>query len=104
MDGATEHPPAWLMAAVDQRIALMDEIAGDLPLLAGDRTLVMTPLTEPKEGATQEEFEAWNRMCDRCGKDCRGSDFYTGHLHRMWKGTKLLFTFGVCPECKALSE
>lgn len=95
-----EIAPAWLVALIDQRIALMDELAGDLPQLADANTIVMTPLTEPREGASEEEFAIWNRQCDRCKADCRGKDFYTGHMHRAWKGMKLLFTFGVCAACK----
>jgi hypothetical protein len=98
----TEVIPAWLTAKVDQRLALMEEMAGELPSLANDKTLIMTPLTEPREGATQAEFEIWNRTCDNCGKDCTGLDFYTGHMVRLWKGAKLMFTFGVCTECREI--
>lgn len=104
MTRKTELPP-WLRAMVDQRLALMSEMMDpDLVKDAGP-SVVMTPLTEPGEGATQEELERWDRTCDRCGKDCTENHlFYTGNLTEDWQGIQVIFTFGVCHKCRYEGE
>lgn len=94
--------PAWVIAKVDQRLALMDEVLG--PAVAGldEYAAVMTPLTEPGENATPAEMLRWERACDNCDRYCR-DEFYTGHYRVEHKGTKVIFTFGSCPACKDLT-
>lgn len=97
--------PAWLAAAVDQRIALMrDKIGPGFAELADNTNLVMTPLTEPAEGATDAEREKWERTCDRCGVYCNSfARFYTGAVQRELDGVQVTLMFGVCHRCKEAS-
>jgi len=98
-----ESEPAWLAAKVDQRLALMEEHMGDVSKLPTH--FVMTPLTEPEENASKEEFDHWERTCDNCGVYCPWpTDFYTGTTVRMRGETQVIFTFGVCATCKKLGE
>ena len=94
----TEKLPPWLTALVDQRLALMAEHLTGLPFNPGQ--LIMSPLTEPDENATDAERARWDRTCDRCGKFCTDSDnFYTGHLMRTLRnGQPVYLLFGVCEE------
>jgi hypothetical protein len=87
--------PAWLTHLVDQRMALINDKA--TPLLP-EHALVMTPLTEPPEGATEAQYRRWDRTCDCCQTFCPpGKDFYTGHLVReLSDGRPVYMTFGVC--------
>lgn len=89
--------PAWLVAAVDQRLALLEEKFSNIPLT---RTLVMSPLEEPLEGATEEEYQQWERSCSHCKVYCPPeTKFRTGHAEAMLKsGTPVLLCFGVCPD------
>lgn len=87
--------PAWLTAKVDQRLALMADKMGDINL---DYSVVMTPVSEPREGATREEMVRWERSCDNCGLFCPGA-FYTGTTTRKGFDTQVIFTFGACPKC-----
>lgn len=85
--------PPWLTAAVDQRLALLADA-----IRASDIGLVMTSLTEPPETATPEERASWDRRCDRCGKDCTHTSFFTGHVQRELDGVQVIFVFGVCAQ------
>jgi len=116
-------PPAWLIAAVDQRLALMEEAIGETvaegiemfhaltgyrpgedvdvvsKVMAGD--IMMTPLTEPREGASKEELDRWERSCDNCGTWCPdGQLFFTGQMVRDFHGSQVIIIFGMCPLCK----
>jgi hypothetical protein len=92
--------PAWLTAAIDQRLALMVEVMGPSTFpLAKNYGVMLTPLTEPEEDATQAEMDRWDRTCDNCGKDCTGLEFFAGSAMRSAFGTNVCFTFGVCAEC-----
>lgn len=95
----TDTLPTWLIAKVDQRLALMEQALKDEPEQA---QLIMSPLTEPRPGATRVEYLRWDRSCDGCGKYCPNSDdFYTGHLIRnLRNGQPVYLTFGVCADCK----
>jgi hypothetical protein len=103
--GEVKAEPAWLLAKVDQRLALMkdklDSPEGRLALSVMD--VVLTPLVEPPEGSTKEQFERWDRTCDNCGKYCP-TTLFTGHVIRQFMGTKVNMMFGVCPECKEINE
>ena len=93
--------PAWLSAAVDQRIAFMKHMMGGS--LPQGQQIIMTTLTEPSAGenATKADFERWERTCDHCGRYCRPlEDFYTGHSDETVDGQRVMITFGCCPECK----
>lgn len=88
--------PAWLTSKVDQRLALLEE---HLPVPPDDKVIVMTPLTEPRPGATRRELNHWERTCDACDKFCRHEPFFTGHLTRHLKnGLTVAITFGVCEQ------
>src|SRR5215470_3360685 len=102
MSGGTVEP-TWLAAKIDQRLALMKE-KGALDIARESGTnFVMTPLTEPDEGASKAEFEAWDRTCDNCGAYCPyPTDFYTGNSVRHEGVVQIVFTFGVCATCKEL--
>lgn len=93
--------PAWLLAKIDQRIALFtDRMPEDLVKPYG---IVMTPLTEPRPGATVEEMERWERTCDNCDIYVpEGQVFYTGHSSRVIHGKQAIVTFGACARCAAL--
>jgi hypothetical protein len=100
-----EQTPAWLTAKVDQRVALILEVMGAAVKGIDDYTTVMTPLTEPAEGASPAEIQRWERMCDNCGRYCGvGEDFFTGHLVRDVEGHQVVFMFGSCPRCVEKEE
>lgn len=94
-----DEQPAWLVAAVDQRLALMLD---HLPPLTrpGPGTVIMTPLSEPNENATAEEWARWERTCDRCHTYVPDDEpFYTGHVQREHRdGFTVVVMFGVCAE------
>lgn len=95
--------PAWLVHLIDQRLALIeDKLGASVP----DTNLIMTPLTEPGEKATQREFDQWDRTCDHCGRYCKAPRlFYTGHIVRQLRcNTTVYMTFGVCQRCKPSLE
>lgn len=86
--------PAWLMAAIDQRIAKVDEALGsNIP-----EAIVMTMLTEP-EG---DNSERWERTCDNCGTFVpEGTEFFTGTVSgKLRTGMPIVITFGSCRACK----
>lgn len=86
--------PAWLTSLVDQRMALIDQAIAVSPA-----PLIVTPLQEPPEGATDQEYERWDRSCDCCGKDCLHENFYTGQVMRTAQcGAQVIITYGVCQE------
>lgn len=92
--------PAWFISRVDQRVALVqDVVGGKWPF----PTVVLTPLTEPPESATQEQRLRWERTCDNCGTHCpQGTAFYTGHVSRELPDKRqVIITFGVCKSCCA---
>jgi hypothetical protein len=97
--------PAWLIAKIDQRLALLDEtklpqsLQSDVWNQAAVTAIVMA-LEEPDEDATPEQRAAWERQCDNCGTDCSTTDFYTGHIQKVKGTVTVLITFGVCPTCK----
>jgi hypothetical protein len=88
--------PAWLEAAVDQRLALIDKHLRVTPA-----PLIITPLAEPPENSTALQRARWERSCDCCGKYCPypREDFYTGHVQRTAKsGALVIITLGVCKD------
>ncbi len=85
--------PAWLTAAVDQRVALLTE-SGALSALQ-EAKLVVTTLKDPPED-TKEALDKWERTCDCCGKDCRNEDFYTSHVSKDVGLFQVVITYGVC--------
>jgi hypothetical protein len=99
--------PAWLSAKVDQKLALMSEVFSLMPDKLVEKSLseydtMLTPLTEPKEGATPADFERWDSTCDNCGAYCPGT-LFTGQVLRLKWNTKIIFMFGVCKTCKVLT-
>lgn len=96
--GEPQDEPPWLTAKVDQRLALMvEKTGGKFP----EGALVAMPLTEPDDGASQEEIERWDRSCDNCGKFIPlGELLYTGSLMReLESGQRVLINFGACATC-----
>src|SRR4051812_4755289 len=94
--------PMWLKAKIDQRLALMEEHMGNAADVPAQ--VVLTPLTEPAEHASKAERDRWERTCDNCGTYCPAEKpFYTGHVVRMRGEVQVIFMFGVCAPCKALS-
>lgn len=93
-------PPPWLVAMVDQRVALMKQSIGELGFrkIKRDMGVLLTPLTEPREGATQVEMEEWNFTCDHCGKVDR-EGLHAGHHVRYVYHVRVELMFGVCSEC-----
>ena len=101
---AEQREPAWLVAKVDQRLALMQQATGGPGLFElDDKTVVLLTLTEPGPGATPADFERWDKTCDNCGHYCPSS-LYTGHVTREWGKIQAIITFGVCPSCKEVSD
>lgn len=94
---AHSEEPAWLTAAVDQRLALMKDTLG-ADTVVTDFAVMMTPLTEPGEGASKQERDAWEYTCDNCGRYCPTS-MWAAHAERAAFGVRVLFTFGVCQQC-----
>lgn len=94
--------PAWLTAAVDQKLAYLEE---KLPEGMWDlgQDLILCPLKEPPSD-DPEDVDLWERQCDNCGRDCRGFDFYTGHVQMEVRGTKLVFMYGACSLCSGVEE
>lgn len=80
------------MALVEEHVT---SAAVGLPL-----PLIVTPLTEPPEGASPKQYDKWDRTCDCCGRHCPWPrDFYTGHVQRNTKtGLLVIISFGVCKE------
>jgi hypothetical protein len=63
--------------------------------------LILTPLTEPKEDATDDDRIRWDRSCDNCGVFCgKTRDFWTGSVTRYLGKTQVVLTFGTCTNCK----
>ena len=93
--------PQWLNSQIDQRIALIEHKAAAGIKQFGDSAVVMTPLTEPREGQAQEE---WERSCDNCGAFVpEGPLFFTGTVSaRLRSGQRVVITFGACAACKDL--
>lgn len=97
--GFARHPaPAWLVAAVEQRVAfLVEQMGGRLP---PGYPVVLTMLTEPPEGATDAERERWERICDHCGVWVPPDrELVTGSVGRRRGPTLVEITYGACPAC-----
>jgi hypothetical protein len=94
-----EQQPAWLVAAVDQRLAFMKDKMGPGGLAFALKTgLVMTMLTEPDEHASAAQRKRWEHSCDNCGKHCP-HDIESAHVMLDVDGGKVVITFGACREC-----
>lgn len=93
------HCPSWLTAAVDQRLALINDIKKSSPLPGFD--IIIVQLTHPPDDVTPEQFEVWDHSCDNCGKLCE-NDLRTGHYQASVDGQKVAVTFGCCTSCAEL--
>jgi hypothetical protein len=95
------HTPAWLRAAVDQRLALMDQGIGikAMASMSGSE-IVFTFLTEPAEGAGSLEVQYWEHACDNCGKYDK-VDVTTGTVVLAHNGVNVVVQFGACSACRA---
>lgn len=62
--------------------------------------LIMSPLNEPAENASQAEFEYWDRTCDRCGTYCHPEQaYFTGHIELELHNYQVILTYGLCAAC-----
>jgi len=97
------HPePPWLTAKVDQLLARVTETVVDPALVFGSMNLVMMQLTEPREGATQEEIDRWDQTCDCCGAYVP-NELFTGTVTRYLDTVQVIIGFGVCASCREVS-
>lgn len=98
------QPPPAIVALIDQRMAMIEDKLGNLP--ANPVNMIITPLTEPRDGATTEEYERWDRTCDACRTYCGPmTPFWTGVAVRsMRNGQSVTLMYGVCKDCKAKAE
>lgn len=97
----TTARPAWLVAAIDQRVTLMvNAVGGTLP---PEKDVIFTHLNEPPEGeaATKADFARWDRTCDNCGRFCEPQDpFYVGTATETVQNATVVISYGVCRDCK----
>lgn len=93
-------PPAWVQAAVDQRIAAMKPFLAEIKKFP-ERTVILTPLSEPPDEADDHARLLWERTCDCCNYFVPPErKFFTGHMeHEMTdKNIVLVLTLGVCEQ------
>ena len=98
-----DKQPAWLTAAIDQRLALvLDNLRGFVA--DGVPTIVYTPLTEA-EDETSEAHALWDKSCDNCRK-FMGDQLVHGHSQYKRNSLNVLvvITFGACRDCLELGE
>lgn len=91
--------PAWFTHKVDQLLAKINHLA---PALPPGMDALMAMLEEPREDATPEEHERWQRSCSNCGAYCPDPvPYYVGHIMRKHKtGTPVAIIFGTCLSCR----
>lgn len=94
--------PAWLDAAVDQRLAWAKVRIAQIPAPMLKAAVIETPLKEPPPGT---DVARWDRTCDNCGRfvppsDGEGELFYTGSMVRDVSGVPVVICFGTCKDCK----
>jgi hypothetical protein len=92
--------PLWLEAAVDQRLAQLQESTGGFGNLAGktDANFIMFTLTDPKPGQSLKE---WNLACDNCDKDCTDT-LLPAYITQIVQDVNIVIAIGMCAECKDL--
>lgn len=91
--------PAWLVAMLDQRIALvLDKFADQMDILR-NMDMCMLTLTEPPE---HETIERWERTCDRCGTYVPGEGLMLGSALRTAQGIRFVVTLACCEPCSEL--
>jgi hypothetical protein len=98
--------PPWLTAKIDRRLAEI-RARGAFEVAAETQPIIMTFLDEGHPDMTDEDRQRWERTCDNCGRYCEPHGemtFYTGHALRVVDGRQVLMAYGVCDECKLLSE
>jgi hypothetical protein len=96
-----EREPAWLTAAVDQRVALLAHLLDAEIRKMAKVTVIMLQLTEPPMFATAAQIMAWDHACDNCSKPCpTDQDLLMGNVERTYKDSvKVVITFGACLDC-----
>lgn len=98
--------PTWLIEKVDKRVALILEKGGIAMTKEAGSDFMFTFLDEGDHEMSSEEFERWERTCDRCGRFIPpdapdGPDgFYTGHIAREFEGVQIVLAFGICGTCR----
>jgi hypothetical protein len=95
--------PAWLKAALDQRVAKLKDMLPWGVAKAMGMDVILLGLTEPAEDATDEERKVWDETCDNCGKHVPGQ-LYSGRGAYLTGDDEttvtIVVTFGCCATCK----
>ncbi len=90
--------PSWLISAVDQRMALLEQQL-DAIGAHGMYDAIVTPLTPDPGG---DQHETWNKSCDHCGGHFPDT-ILSGYVTRQTKDKVLVqIHLGVCPACAVL--
>ena len=92
---ALKDLPAWLGAALDQRVQQV-KLATQQMGVTAPITLVF--LTEPAE-ETQEAFDHWNTSCDGCGRHSE-EGLFQGHTVFATAARQIVVTFAICRACR----
>ena len=102
--------PTWLQPMIDQRLALMLEQMGAETFveMADSNTMVMTPLTEPSDD-NPIAMDFWDRCCDNCKRYVKKDEpsdtqLITGHKQLMFRGCRVVITFGACTDCASIED
>lgn len=99
-DTVMEELPPWMVAAVDQLIASIDDRNLEAVIVPGQVDVILTTLTEPPDDVPTEE---WDFTCDCCGVHFPGN-IRTGHVARLHKGVPIFIFWGACEPCLGLGE
>jgi hypothetical protein len=90
--------PGWLVSAVDQRLALLEEQLEAIG--ARDQyDIVVTSLTPDPGG---DEHNIWDKSCDHCGNYLPDT-ILSGYVNRRTKaGVRVQIHLGACSACAVL--
>lgn len=98
--GTSYEPSVWMRETIAARLRLAEPALQAMT----DYPVVLIPLSDPPEHATEAERAAWETQCDRCGAQCRGKNFHTGAVTVKPSGREITFTFGLCEDCQKLEK
>lgn len=92
--------PPWVTALLDQRIQALKTGEWKGHGMFNDiAKVVVVPLRDKPEEVDSEE---WERTCDNCGTYCPPGpedSFYSGMIEKLVNDLRLIFFYGMCPEC-----
>ena len=95
----SEHQPAWLTAAIDQRVA---KLKHKVPVESlADIDVVQTTLTDPKDDS-KAAFVRWDNSCDNCGA-YNPKGLKTSVIETTVRGIPAVIIVGACKHCWRLS-